>query len=173
MGQTVELRWLKEAATDAKLYVGMVVGWQTVIETINATVTRFNAKLLERMDDRQHALKVIAAKQSIIAALRELRRSLEKWHAKLAQLGALSDESKALWKKLHSTLERIDQFKDLRNCAFQFGDFLEDPNDLAVLYEGIKAHDITELNKMLHALHDFGLRLRADAMVAIEKLKQR
>jgi hypothetical protein len=94
--ENIQIRWLKEATTTEKSLVSMVVGWQTVAETINATVARFNAKFFEMSDSPHHEMKVIGAKQAVMASLKELKVSLGNWREKLGSQGILSAESKHL-----------------------------------------------------------------------------
>jgi len=167
--KNIQLQWLKEADPGDQQFVSMVVGWQTVAETLNATVNRFNAKFLQESDDKHHEMKVIAAKQALMASLKELRLALEKWLAKLRQEGVLSDKSDTMWKTLQPILQKINAFRDIRNCAFHFGDFIDPPADMIALYEDVQSHDIEELNTMLRALYDLGFQFRADAMAALGK----
>ncbi|MBX9682018.1 MAG: hypothetical protein K2X38_24940 [Gemmataceae bacterium] len=67
-----QLQWLKDATGDVKAYRAMVVGSQTVLDTLNATVLRFNNHFFNRTEDHRE-MKTIAAKQTVIASLRELR----------------------------------------------------------------------------------------------------
>ncbi|MBY0231279.1 MAG: hypothetical protein K2W96_18510 [Gemmataceae bacterium] len=162
----IQLSWLKEAPSAGKPFIGMVVGWQTVVETINATVARFNDRYFKQEEGQE--MKVIAAKQAVIAALKELAVALGNWRGKLAKAGHLSEESKRLWKSIEPVVRRVDQFKDVRNCAFHFGDFLSDPDDLAAMYEEIRDADLGMLNESLKALEGYGFRLRDDALAASE-----
>ncbi len=82
-----DLRWIVLA------FAAMVVGWQAVIETINSTVARFNARYFEEAQGPHHEMKVIVAKQAVVAALKELHVSLGNWRDKLAIGGNLSEES--------------------------------------------------------------------------------
>jgi hypothetical protein len=114
-------------------------------------------------------MKVIAAKQSVIASLRELRLRLDDWHNRLRLIGALSQATVDLRKHVRHTLDLIHQFKDVRNCAFHFGDPVEDPDSLVELYEYVEAFDLDKLNEMLRALMDFGFRMHQDALFAAER----
>jgi hypothetical protein len=67
------LQWIKAVTGDVKVFRAMAVGWQTVLETLNATVMRFNKHHSTLTDDPNHEMKVIAAEQTVIASLRELR----------------------------------------------------------------------------------------------------
>jgi hypothetical protein len=166
-----QLGWLKNAPADQKRFVGMVVGWQTVAETINATVAHFNAKFFQPGTGPHEEMKLIAAKQAVMASLKELLVGLGNWRDALARTGNLSEESKRLWKQLEPTLQQINQFKAIRNCAFHFGDYLEPPDQLAEMYESVRDQDIDALNAMLRALYDFGFQLRQDALSVVERLK--
>ncbi len=165
----IQLQWLKDAEAADQQFVSMIVGWQTVAETLNATVNRFNAKFLQQSDDKHHEMKVIAAKQAVMASLKELRLALEKWFAKLRRERALSAESETMWTTLQPTLQEINAFRDIRNCAFHFSDFIDPPADMIAIYEDVQSHDIDELSTMLGALYDLGFQFRADAMAALGK----
>jgi len=161
-----QLNWLKSADSEKLPFISMIVGWQTVRETINSTVDRFNKNHFEKPTNNHHAMKIIAAKQTVMASLRELRLSLGSWRDKLAISEKLSEESKLTWKKLLPILEKIHTFRDVRNTAFHFGDMTTPPLDLISLYEYIDRFDLEEMNAMLRALHDFGEQLSKDARVA-------
>ncbi len=167
-----QLEWLKAATGDMKDFRGMVVGSQTVLQTLNATVLRFNQHHFAQTDDPHHEMKVIAAKQAVVASLRELRLMLDGWNEKLRRMGALSQATIDLRKQHRQTLDRIHQFKEVRNCAFHFGDPLEAPDDLAALYEYVRGFDLDDLNRMLRALYDLVLQMRQDALLAAERLEK-
>ncbi len=168
----IQLEWLKAATGDVKILRAMAVGWQTVLETLNSTVMRFNGHYFAKTDDPHHEMNVIAAKQIVIASLRELRLRLDKWHNKLKVMGALSQPTIDFRKEVLPVLDRIHQFKDVRNCAFHFGDPLEPPDDLVAMYEYVKSFDLDDLNEMLRALSQFGLKMQQDALLAAERLEK-
>jgi hypothetical protein len=172
VSSNIQLNWLKTAAAAEKPYVAMVVGWQTVRETLNSTVMRFNSKFFDPTNDPHHQMKIIAAKQSVVASLKELLVSIGRWRDKLGSAQQLSDESKQLWKQLHPTLDKIKQFRDIRNCAFHFGDYLEEPDTLESMYDEINMYNLDSTNEMLRALYSMGQQLEADAMAAITKIQQ-
>ena len=73
--QQSEEKQLKATATvefDRYNLRRMAVGWQTVAETINATVVRFNAKFFQPGTGPHDEMKLIAAKQAVMASLKEL-----------------------------------------------------------------------------------------------------
>lgn len=167
-----QLQWVKEATGDVKVLRTMVVGSQTVLETLNSTVLRFNNHYFTRTNDPHHEMKVIAAKQIMIASLRELRLMLDLWNGKLRDMGALSQTIIDLRRQHRQTLDRIHQFKDVRNCAFHFGDPLETPDKLVELYEYVQGFDLDDLNAMLRALYDLVLQMRQEAALAAERLEK-
>lgn len=81
--------------------------------------------------------------------------------------GWLSPKSRSDWKALESLRKDIDSFRDIRNCAFHFGDFREKPATLIAMYEEIRDLDIQKLNMMLKALTNIGSQLSSDAMSQI------
>jgi hypothetical protein len=167
----VQLQWLNEATPAEKPFVAMIVGWQTVAETINATVARFNARYFADQTGPHEEMKLIAAKQAVVASLKELLVSLGNWRDKLARDGHLSDESKQLWKQVEPTTRFINQFKSVRNCAFHFGDHLAEAAELAEMYEAVRDADIESLNSTLRALEEYGFQLRGDALAALQKAR--
>jgi hypothetical protein len=168
----IPLQWVKESTGDVKVFRTMAVGWQVVLATLNATVMRFNQHHFTQTEDPHHEMKLIAAKQTVIASLRELRLRLDDWHNRLKVKGALSQETIDFRKEVLHTLDRIHQFKDVRNCAFHFGDPLEAPDKLMELYEYVQEFNLDDLNKMLRALRDLGLKMRQDALLAAEQLEK-
>jgi hypothetical protein len=166
-----QLEWLKAASSDIKAYRAMVVGSQTVLATMTETVLRFNHHHFAHADDAHHEMKVVAAKQIVIASLRELRLMIDRWNNKLRDLGALSQATVDLRRKHRQILDRIDKFRDVRNCAFHFGDPLEVADDLIALYEYVQGFDLDDLNEMLRALYDVVVQMRQDAILAAERLE--
>jgi hypothetical protein len=174
-GSTVpndQLEWLKAATGDVKVLRSMVVGAQTVLQTLNATVMRFNQHFFAQTDDQHHEMKLIAAKQIVIASLRELRLRLDDWNTKLRDMGALSEKTTELRRQHRQIIDRIHKFKEVRNCAFHFGDPLEAPDKLIALYEYVDEFDLDELNVMLRALNALVLQMRDDAALAAERLEK-
>jgi len=171
MMPNLQLNWVKEGTGLEKDFRSMVVGWQTVVDTLNATVLRFNSKYFEKADDPHHPMKLIAVKAVVVASLREIKLMLEKWQNRLHQRSALSQGTKDLKKSLNPILLKIDGLKEVRNLAFHFGDPLQDPDELLGLYENIDEYKIDELNTMLRALVDLGFQMRQDALEAEERLR--
>lgn len=167
-----QLEWLKAATGDVQVFRAMAVGAQAVLQTLNATVMRFNQHFFVQTDDPHHEMRVIAAKQIVIASLRELRLRLDDWNKKLREMNALSEKTIELRRQHRQLLDRIHQFKDVRNCAFHFGDPLEPPDDLVALYEYVQGFDLDDLNTMLRALYDLVLQMRQDALAAAERLEK-
>jgi hypothetical protein len=161
-----QIEWLSAGSEAEKDFRCMVVGWQTVVQTLNATVLRFNSEFFEMSADPHQEMKLIAAKAMVVASLREIKLMLEKWQNRLYHRSALSEATKTLKKSLNPTLLTIDELKEVRNLAFHFGDPIQEPDVLLGLYEEIDAYDIEELNKMLRALIDLGFRMRQDALEA-------
>lgn len=168
-----QLQWIKEATGDVKVLRAMVVGWQTVLQTLESTVMRFNSQYFGKTDDPNREMKVIAAKQTVIATLRELRLRLDKWRDRLKTKGFLSQETMDLFKQIRPTLDRIHEFRDVRNCAFHFGDPLEPPDDLVDMYEYVQGFDLDDLNEMLRALTQYGMQMREDAALNAEQLEKK
>jgi hypothetical protein len=125
-----QLQWIKAATSDVKVFRAMAVGAQAVLQTLNATIMRFNQHFFAQTDDPLHEMKVIAAKQIVIASLWELRLRLDDWNSKLRDMGALSQKTIDLRRRHRQLLDRIHQFREVRNCAFHFGDPLETPDNL-------------------------------------------
>lgn len=167
-----QLEWLKGAAPQQKAFVRMVVGWQRAVVGLNATVELFNAEFFRRSDN---PMKLISAKLMVVAALQEIRDLLNKWQGELRKLNAANPDTDRLRGEKRAVLERIDQFRDVRNLVYHFADpiasEIADPDELAALYEAIDAHDLSDLNEMLRALIDIGERMKLDAMTAIDKAK--
>jgi len=168
----MQIQSLKEATGEVKILRAMALGWQAVLETLNATVLRFNKDYFVQADSPHHQMRVIAAKQTVIASLRALPQSLDSWYNKLKLVEALSETTIDFHNHLLPTLDRIRQFKDVRNCAFHFGDPLVDPDNLIAAYEYVQGFDLDDLNKLLRVLFDFGLRMQRDALLAAERLEK-
>jgi hypothetical protein len=95
-----QLTWLNEATGDVKVFRAMVVGWQTVRETLNSTVLRFNKHHFAETSDPHNEMKVVAAKQIVVASLRELRLRLDEWHNRLRVKGVLSQTTVDLRRRI-------------------------------------------------------------------------
>ncbi len=167
-----QLERLKAASGDVKVFRAMVVGAQTVLATLNETVLRFNLHYFALTDNQHREMKVIAAKQAVVASLRELRLMLDDWNKKLLDMGALSQKTIDLRRQHRQLLDRIHKFKEVRNCAFHFGDPVEAPDKLVELYEYVDGLDLDDLNEMLRALNGLVLQMREDAYLAAERLEK-
>lgn len=166
-----QLEWLKGASASEKPFVRMVVGWQRVVAGLNATVELFNTEFFRRSDN---PMKLISAKMAVVAALQEVRDLLNKWQGELRKQNAANPATDAFRGSVRSTLERIDQFRDVRKLVYHFADpvssEVQDPNELIRLYEDIDGFGLDDLNGMLRTLIDVGEKMKLDSMHAIEKL---
>ena len=168
----VQVDWLKTARPDEKPFVRMVVGWQRVVVGLNAMVEAFNT---EHFRKSENPMKLISAKLMIVAALQEVRDLLNKWQGELRKKSATNSATDALRGSVRSTLDRIDQFRVVRNLVYHSADPLTSqvPNadDPAKLYEDIDAFDLEDLNTMLRTLIKVGEHMRKGALQAIDRLK--
>ena len=116
----LQIDWVKAGSGVEKDFRAMVVGWQTVVDTLNASVLRFNSKFLDKTEDPHDPMKLIAAKAVVVASLREIKLMLAKWQNRLHQRSALSQATKDLKKSLNPILRKIDSLKDVQTCSLPF-----------------------------------------------------
>jgi len=163
-----QITWIDEADDPQRTFRRMVVGWQNILITMNATVLAFNAEYLKPPDEKNanphHGMKEIAIKKLVIGALREIKPQLDDWYRSMDELGALTDKTKDEKKRVRAVARQVDKFVRIRNNAFHFGDPNEDTDWLIQLYKEIENADINLLNQVLRDFVSLGECLKADAL---------
>ncbi|MBO0700344.1 MAG: phage tail sheath family protein, partial [Zavarzinella sp.] len=92
-----------------------------------------------------------------------------RWHNKLWEKQAPSRKTIKYRKSICQTLERLHQFKEVRDSAFHFGDPLKDPDSLIEMYERMRDLRLGDPNQVLRALTEWGERLSHDALAGESK----
>jgi hypothetical protein len=130
------------------------------------TFNSYYLKSQEAKDaDAHHGMKEIAIKKLIIGALREIKPRLYYWYRELETRGALSAATAEEKKRVKYVAAQVEQFDDVRNLAFHYGDPVEPTDSLLRLYQDVEQRDMEFLNRVLRDLVSLGERLKADALV--------
>lgn len=162
-----QIEWIEQAADPQKTFRRMVVGWQNVVVSLNATVLAFNSEYFKRdaEDASPHqGMKEIAIKKLVLGSLRELKPRLDDWYRELDAMGAVSPESKSKKTQVRKVIVQVEKFDSIRNLAFHYGDPIEPTDSLIQLYKEIDRWDINLLNRVLRDLVALGECLKADAL---------
>src|SRR5437763_1240134 len=92
-----QLQWIRDAAEPEQTFRRMVIGWQSVLAALNATVLAFNSEYLRsdaaKEANPHHGMKEIAIKKLVIGSLREIKPRLYEWYWELDKRGVLSSAS--------------------------------------------------------------------------------
>ena len=161
-----ELNWIEDASDPERMFRRMVIGWQMILRSLNATVLAFNDEYLksEKDKDNHQEMREIAVKKLVIGSLREIKPQLDDWYRELDDHDALSQESRDEKKRVRTVAKQVDKFVRIRNNAFHYGDPNEDTDYLLQLYKDIANADINLLNRVLKDLVSLGEQLKSDAM---------
>jgi hypothetical protein len=163
-----QIRWINEASEPSKTYRKMVVGWQSVLASLNATVLAFNSEYLKseaaKDANPHHGMKEIAIKKMVIGALREIKPRLYEWYRELETRGVLSAATVEEKKRVKHVAAQVEKFDEVRNLAFHYGDPVEPTDSLLQLYQDIESRDIDFLNRVLRNLISLGECLKTDAL---------
>lgn len=159
-----QIEWIEQASEPQKTYRRMVVGWQSVLATLNATVLAFNSEYFKRESGPHQGMKEIAIKKLVLGSLREIKPRLDDWYREMDQLGAVSSDTAAEKTRVRNVVARVEKFDDVRNLAFHYGDPIEPTDSLLLLYKEIETWDIEFLNRILRDLVSLGEKLKADAL---------
>ena len=84
--------WIEEASDPERMFRRMVIGWQMILRSLNATVLAFNDQYLINGADKDNhqEMREIAVKQPVIGSLREIKPQLDDWYRKLEDHNALT-----------------------------------------------------------------------------------
>lgn len=162
--------WIEEASDPERMYRRMVIGWQTILRSLNATVLAFNGQYLkdESGKENHQEMREIAVKKLVIGSLREIKPQLDAWYNKLESHCALSDKTKNEKIRVRQVVKQVEKFHDIRNNAFHYGDPNADTDELLQLYKDISNTNINLLNQVLRALVSLGEHLKIDALAKCE-----
>jgi hypothetical protein len=159
--------WIKAASEPQRTYRTMVVGWGTVVLSLNLMVVSFNKEFLFCKDKYgTGSVQELALKRFVISAIAEVKLQIDKWYGLLRGANLTSRESNELRVKANDVLRPVDRLFEIRNLTFHFGDQLESPDDLLAKYALIEKISVDEINAYLKTLIDLGISLQFDAVTA-------